>query len=81
MQEKDMVNDVISTLNSSITGYANVISQAGNQQFRQTIQQIRDNCENFQYSLYQVAEQKGYYKPAAPAGQSDMQQVKNLFNS
>ncbi len=80
MQEKDMVNDVISTLNSSITGYANVISQAGNQQFRQTIQQIRNSCETFQYDLYQVAEQKGYYKPAAPAGQADIQQIKNLFS-
>ncbi len=76
MQEKDMVNDVLSMLNSSITGYANVIAQSSNQQFRQTIQQVRNNCEMFQYNLYQVAEQKGYYKPAAQANQSDIQQVK-----
>ncbi|MCG8499803.1 MAG: spore coat protein [Firmicutes bacterium] len=76
MQEKDMVNDVLSMLNSSITGYANVIAQSSNQQFRQTIQQVRNNCEMFQYNLYQVAEQKGYYKPAAQADQSDIQQVK-----
>ena len=71
-----MVNDVLSMLNSSITGYANVIAQSSNQQFRQTIQQVRNNCEMFQYNLYQVAEQKGYYKPAAQADQSDIQQVK-----
>ena len=46
-----MVNDVLSTLNSSITGYANVITQASNMQFRQAIQQIRNNCEAFQYDL------------------------------
>ncbi len=79
MQEKDMVNDVLSMINSSITGYANVISQSSNQQFRQTIQQLRDNCETFQYNLYQVADQKGYYQCAAPAGQSDIQQVKSQF--
>lgn len=77
MQEKDMVNDVLSTLNNSITGYANVITQASNQQFRTAVQQIRNNCENFQYQLYQIAEQKGYYKPAAPADQSDIMQARN----
>lgn len=76
MQEKDMVNDILSMVNSSITGYANVITQACNPQFRQTMQQIRNNCETFQYDLYKVAEQKGYYKPAKQADQSDMQQVK-----
>lgn len=79
MQEKDMVNDVLSQMNSSLTGYANVIAQASNQQFRQAIQQIRNGCETFQYDLYKLAEQKGYYKPAAPAGQSDIQQVKTQF--
>jgi spore coat protein CotF len=79
MQEKDMVNDILSTLNSSITGYANVISQASNPQFRQTIQQIRDNCETFQYDLYKVAEQKGYYMPAQQANMNEIQQVKSMF--
>jgi spore coat protein CotF len=79
MQEKDMVNDILSTLNSSLTGYANVISQASDPQFRQTIQQIRNNCETFQYDLYKLAEQKGYYKPATQADQSDIQQVKSQF--
>jgi len=81
MQEKDMVNDVLSTLNSSITGYASVITQASNMQFRQAIQQIRNNCEAFQYDLYKVAEQKGYYKPAQPASQSEIQQIKSQFSS
>ena len=81
MKEKDMVNDVLSTLNSSITGYANVISQASNGQFRQTIQQIRNGCEQFQYELFKVAEQKGYYQPAQPANQNDVQQIKSQFGS
>ncbi len=81
MQEKDMVNDIISTLNSSITGYANVITQASNQQFRQAVTQMRNNCEVFQYDLYKIAEQKGYYKPASPADQSDMMQLRNQLGS
>lgn len=81
MQEKDMVNDVLSMVNSSLTGYSNVISQACNPQFRQTIQQIRNGCETFQYDLYKTAEQKGYYKPASQAEQNDIMQVKNQFNA
>lgn len=80
MQEKDMVNDVLSTINSSLTGYASVISQASNPQFRQAIQQIRNNDEAFQYDLYKLAEQKGYYKPAPQADQNDIQQVKSQFS-
>ena len=80
MQEKYMVNDVLSTLKSSITNYASVISEASNPQFRQTIQQIRNNCETFQYDLYKIAEQKGYYQPAQPASQNDIQQIRSQFH-
>lgn len=79
MNEKDMVNDTLSMLNSSITGYANVISQANNQQLRQKVQQIRDNCEKGQYELYMMAKQKGYYQPAADATPQEIQQVKSSF--
>ena len=51
MQEKEMVNDVLSQINSSLTGYASVIAQSSNPQLRQTIQQIRNSCETFQYDL------------------------------
>ncbi len=81
MQDKDMVNDVLSMLNSSLTGYANVISQAQNEQFRHTIQQIRNSCETSQYNLYKLAEQKGFYKPGPQADQSDIQEVRSMFQS
>lgn len=77
MQEKEMVNDILSMMDHSLTGYASVISQASNSQFRQTIQQIRNADEQFQFQLYQVAQQKGYYKPASQAPQTDIQTVKS----
>ncbi len=76
MQEKDMVNDVLSMINSSLTGYANAIAQTSNQQLRQMLQQTRDADEQFQYKLYQVAEQKGYYQPAQPADPQDIQKIR-----
>lgn len=81
MQEKYMVNDVLSTLKGSIQNYATVIAEASNPQFRQAIQQIRNNCETFQYDLYKLAEQKGYYRPAQPANQQEIQEIKSQFSS
>lgn len=80
MQDKEMVNDLLSQINSSITGYANVISQTENPQLRQTIQQIRNNCETFQYDLFKLAQQKGYYQPAQKASQEEITVVKNQLS-
>lgn len=80
MQEKDMVNDVLTMLKSSITGYANVIAEAGNEQFRQTIQQMRNGDEKCQYDLFKIAQQKGYYQPAQAASPNDIQSVKSEFS-
>ncbi len=76
IQDKEMVNDILSMVNSSLTTYASVISQTSNQQLRQTLQQIRNSDEQFQYQLYQMAEQKNFYQAAQPASQQDIQQVK-----
>ena len=44
---------------------------------RQTIQQIRDNDESFQYELFKVAQAKGYYTSAIHVKQTEIDQVKN----
>lgn len=80
MREKDMVNDVLSSTKSGITNYSKAISECSNQRLRQTLKQIRDQDETFQYQLYQVAEQKGYYRPAKKANQQDVDEVKNQYS-
>lgn len=80
MQEKEMVNDVLSMVKSSLTTYASAISESSNQQLRQTLQQIRNSDEQFQYQLYQLAEQKGFYKPAAKANPQDIQTVQSQLS-
>ena len=79
MDEKTMVNDALSMLKSSLTGYANIISQTNNTTLRQTLQQIRNNDETSQYDLSKIAEQKGYYVPAAQATANEVCTVKNQF--
>lgn len=80
MREKDILNDVLSSTKAGITNYSKAISECSNQRLRQTLQQIRGQDEKFQYQLYQIAEEKGYYKPAKKANQQDVDEVKNQFS-
>ena len=74
--EKTMVNDALASVKSSLTFYANTISECANPTLRSTIQQIRDRCETSQYELYKLAQTKGYYKPAVMAKDDEVQQTK-----
>ena len=77
MDEKTMVNDILSGVKSELTTYQNAISEAANQELRQTIQTIRNSSEAFQYELFKVAQAKGYYQPAATATPMEITNVKN----
>ena len=77
MDEKTMVNDILESTKSDLKTYQGVITEAANMELRQTIQQIRNNNESFQYELFKIAQNKGYYKPAAMATVTEIQSVKN----
>jgi len=81
MQEKDMVLDILSGTKASLDNYAKVIMETANPTLRQTFQQMRDGDEKFQYDLYKVAEQKGYYVTSPNASQNDLQHVKQSLTS
>lgn len=77
MTEKTSVNDVLSSINSIINLLNYSIQQANNKNFRDTLITSRNSLENYQWQIYLIAKEKGYYIPAAPAGQADIEQVKN----
>ena len=77
MDEKTMVNDVLESTKAGLTGYQTAISETENMQLRQTLQQLRDGNEGFQYELFKVAKSKGYYNPADPADMTEVQKIKN----
>ena len=81
MEEKYMVNDILSNVKSELTTYQGVISEAANMQLRQAVQQIRNNTESFQYELFKVAQTKGYYHPAQQAKPDEINIVKNEVSS
>lgn len=81
INEKTMVNDALSSMKSSLTVYANTISECANPSLRSTIQQIRNNDEASQYQLFQIAQAKGYYQPAIMAKEDEVQQTKAQLTS
>lgn len=81
LQDKDMVNDYLSGINASLTGYAGYISQSNNTELRQALIQIRNQDEARQRTLYNYAVNKGYYKTAAPAQQEVIEQLRSELSS
>ena len=81
MQDRDIFMDVLAGTKHSISCYTNAIVETSNQQLRSTWQTLRDEAEQSQYQLYQMAEQKGYYMAAPPANQADVQKVKSSLSS
>ena len=76
MEEKTMVNDILSGVKSDLTAYQTAISECENMQLRQTFQTIRNNDESFQYELFKIAQTKGYYKPAQKATVTEISSVR-----
>ena len=76
MDEKTMVNDILAGVKSDLTAYQTAITEAENMSLRQTLQQIRNNDESFQFELFKIAQTKGYYQPAAKATTTEVNDVK-----
>ena len=76
MDEKTMVNDILAGIKSDLTAYQTAITECENIGLRQTFQQIRNSDESFQYELFKIAQNKGYYKPAQKATMTEVETVK-----
>lgn len=77
MQEKEMVNDALNSINSGLTSYASMIAQTENQELRATLKQMRDQAEKSQYDLYTIAKKLNYYTPAQQASEQEIMKVKS----
>ena len=77
MDEKTMVNDILAGVKSDLTAYQTAITESENMNLRQTFQQIRNGDESFQYELFKIAENKGYYQPAEKATALEIDTVRN----
>lgn len=81
MQEKTMVSDSLAGINSELGKFGNMIPQTENKELKQTLKQIRNQCEMSQEELFEIARSKNYYVPAAKATEQEVQEVKSIFTS
>lgn len=80
MTDKDIANTVLEATKHSIEDLTKAsLESSGN--LKQTLVQMRNQCEQSQEHLAQLAIQKGWYQPAAPANQQDVQTVANFLTS
>lgn len=80
MNEKEAIADTLSTCNAIINMANYAILQGNDKNLRDTFTRYRDELEELQYEIYLIAKQKGYYVPAAPAGQADIEAVKTAVS-
>lgn len=80
MNEKTMVTDTLVGINGELVRYGEMISQTENQQLKQTLKQMRNQCEMSQEEIYQIARAKGYYVPAAQASREEVEHVRSVLS-
>lgn len=79
MNEKTMVADTLVGINGELVRLAEMISQTENPQLKQTLKQMRNQCEMSQEEIYKIARAKGYYVPAAKATQEEVAHVRSVL--
>mgnify|MGYP000041796128 FL=1 len=80
MEEKTMVADTLTGINSELKMYADMIPQTENQELKQTLKQFRNAAEMSQEQIYTIAREKQYYVPAAKATDEEVSHVRSLFS-
>ena len=80
MDEKTMVSDTLTGINGELVRYGEMISQTENMQLKQTLKQMRNQCETSQEEIYQLARNKQYYVPAVKATAEEVQHVRSILS-
>lgn len=79
MDEKTMVSDTLAGINGELVRYGEMIPQTENMQLKQTLKQLRNQCETSQEEIFQIARSKQYYVPAAKATAEEIQHVHSVL--
>lgn len=79
LDEKTMVSDTLAGINGELVRYGEMIPQTENMQLKQTLKQFRNQCEQSQEEIYQIARSRQYYVPAAKASREEIDHVKSIL--
>ena len=80
MTDKTMVVDTLTGINGELVRYGEMITQTENKQLKQTLKQMRNQCEMSQEEIYQIARAKSFYVPAEAAKAEEVSHVRSVLS-
>ena len=81
LNEQTMVADTLAGINGELVRFSEMIPQSENKALKQTLKQMRNQCEMSQEELYEIARSKQYYIPVAMATDEEVAHVKSILNT
>ncbi len=73
--DREMTLDALELAKFNAVEFTKAAGEASNPNIRQTLLQIRSQCEQAQQQIAQYAQSKNYYIPAPPANPQDITNV------
>lgn len=79
MQEKDLMQDLLTSEKQVISAYSTGITESSCQNLRSTLVNNFKSAQDIQYKIFDTMKQKGWYA-TKDAPDSDVNQLKNQAN-
>jgi len=79
--DREMVLDALASVKHDIVDLTKAAEETSNESLRQSLLQFRNQAEQTQVQLAQLAASKGWYIPSPPAGDNEIQQTKQQFQN
>lgn len=79
--QRDMVMDALEMVKHEILDLTIAAEECSTQNVRQSMLQFRNQAEQTQLQLAQLASQKGWYIPSPPVDDTQVQQVKQQLQN
>lgn len=79
MNDKDMMQDLLTSEKQVIASYSSGISESSCMNLRNTLVNNFKNTQEVQYKVFDIMKQKGWY-PTKDAPSTEVQQLKNESN-
>lgn len=73
--DREMTLDALEIVKTGSVAFTQAATETSNPNLRQTILQMRNQCEQVQQQLGQFAQNNNYYMPAPPAPNQDVVNV------
>lgn len=79
IQDKDMASDILDMAKHQALAYTRAALECSNPQMREQMLHFAQECIQDHWSIYQLAERHGWYVPAGPADQQEIQRISQHF--